>query len=750
MYDYLKKYTMLRRENTYYITFLKAMLIGVVASLIVEMFFWETNTGAVHSILELICIVFNMSLFFIVWNKYEDSPISSRHIAFGLLSTAIFDVLHIYYFEPLGISVNNGIDLAPKFWIIGRLTEIILIFIASLNFGSRKIKLGKNISLFVSIFLPVAVSYVIINYPDMFPALYDQEGLTINKIILEIIIITLAIISLIRHKYKIMERGYVSYRYLALALMLIVPAEICLMLYNTYSSSIIVYGHVFKVIYCYFLHKSIFQGSINYTQKELQRSKRRLRNILDAIPIGIQTLDRNFRLDFANTECENLLGCNREEIMGLSNTGLANIFNSDDMGIKKFIENNIDTTNIIGAFKQKDGKDIKLSMDAKTIDGGVLLIIKDAGKEQEIENLNIQTYTILNSMQSAAFICDNNCNIISVNKAFEELIGLSNNRLVGIKLKELNRLINYNRKQVHTNETEDGCMETTFEATITNTRGLAKEIIVHRSNIMNIYGKSLGKISVVTDVTNLKEQQQKNLHQEKLALLGQMGAAIVHETRNFLTTIKGCSQLIMATSDQNRVIEYAAKIYVNTDEVNRIISDFLSLSKPKQAAMEEIAVCDLLKSMESTIETSSLTKDVKIEFIHNLDERYILCDEAQMKQVILNICKNAIEATAELPNPKLTVEAGVIQEKNNIYIKISDNGRGMSKETLDKIGTPFFTTKQSGTGLGLSVCYEIVKQHGGWIDVQSEEGCGTTFIINLPGLEEEEEEVYENIQAAIV
>lgn len=378
------------------------------------------------------------------------------------------------------------------------------------------------------------------------------------------------------------------------------------------------------------------------------------------------------------------------------------------------------------------------------------MIIKDIGKEQDINNLNIQTNTILNSMQSPAYICDNNYNIVSLNKAYEELIGLSSKRLLGMNMVELYELKNYINKRVYPNQSENKSGDEHYEGTFINVCGIKKSVIVHRSDILNIYGNPIGKFSVITDLTDLKEQEEKALHQEKLALLGQMGATIVHETRNFLTTIKGCSQLIMTTPSHSKAVEYAAKININTDEVNRIISDFLSLSKPKQAVMEEIAVCDLLESMGNTIETSSLIRGVNKEFLYNIDDRYILCDEAQIRQVILNICKNAVEAMAGLPNPVLTIEAGIIEEKNNIYIKISDNGRGMNKETLAKIGTPFFTTKQSGTGLGLSVCYDLVRQNGGWIDVDSIEGCGTTFTINLPGLEKEDEEFYEDTLEEVI
>lgn len=738
MYNYVKKHTMMGKENKDHTIFLKTLMLGIAISFLIDKIWWRTNSGAVHAALDLTCIVFNMSLFFVVWNKYDNSPLSSRLIAFGLLATSIFDTLHVYNLSALGISIYSKSDLAIRFWVFGRLTEMIMIFIASFNFRNKEIKLGKRINLIISLLLPTAFSYISINYRYTLPELYNENGLTTEKILLELVIVILAIASLLRHRKKVNERGYVSYKYLSIALLFIIPTELFGMLYKSRVSVLIVYAHVFRIMYCYFLHKSIFQGSINYTLEELQKSKKRLSDILDAIPIGIKTFDNNLKLDFANKEFEDLFGCKREEIIGLSSNEINSIFNNTN--ILNLIGENKETKNAIETFIRKDDKDIKLQVDTKKIEDGMLLIIKDIVKEQEINNLNIQTQTILNSMQSPAFICDNDYNIVSVNKAYEELIGLTSEKLFGMNLMEMYRIINYSSAQLISDTSESNIFQDHFEGTFTSGYGIKKSVIVNKSDILNIYGASVGKILVLTDVTGLRERQEKVLHQEKLALLGQMGAIIVHETRNFLTTIKGCGQLIMATADQSKVIEYAAKINTSTDEVNRIISDFLSLSKPRQAVLEEIAVCDLLESVKSIIETSSLITGVDIEFIYNIDERYILCDEAQIKQIVLNLCKNAVEAMAEVSKPKLTIEAGIIEESSNIYIKVSDNGRGMSKETLEKIGTPFFTTKQSGTGLGLSVCYDLIKQQGGWINIDSVEGVGTTFTINLTGFEDEDED----------
>jgi signal transduction histidine kinase len=225
-------------------------------------------------------------------------------------------------------------------------------------------------------------------------------------------------------------------------------------------------------------------------------------------------------------------------------------------------------------------------------------------------------------------------------------------------------------------------------------------------------------------------------------LLGQMGATIVHETRNFLTTIKGNSQLIELYANNENIKKYARKINADTNEVNRIISDFLSLSKPRETELEEVAFNDLVSSMKNIIETSSIMKKIDVLLNLNYDERYILCDEIQIRQVILNICKNAIEAMEDVSvNQVLRISTGLDECRKEVFIEISDSGKGMDKETIKKIGTPFFTTKRTGTGLGLNVCYEIIKEHKGRIEIKSELNKGTTFTIRIPYIDDELEDI---------
>ena len=153
------------------------------------------------------------------------------------------------------------------------------------------------------------------------------------------------------------------------------------------------------------------------------------------------------------------------------------------------------------------------------------------------------------------------------------------------------------------------------------------------------------------------------MQQEKLALLGQMGAGIVHETRNFLTTIKGRSQLINVLAENEDIKNHALKINEEVDGVNRVISEFLFLAKPRKTELTEVSMIDIFQSIESMVKSSSLVKGIDVDFQLSKEERYVMCDEGELKQVILNICKNAVDAMVLKDNAKLKIETGFNETK---------------------------------------------------------------------------------------
>ncbi|NMO96077.1 ATP-binding protein [Paenibacillus lemnae] len=240
----------------------------------------------------------------------------------------------------------------------------------------------------------------------------------------------------------------------------------------------------------------------------------------------------------------------------------------------------------------------------------------------------------------------------------------------------------------------------------------------------------------VKDVSEFKQIEQTAYQNDKLAMLGKISASIAHEIRNPLTSIRGFIQLLRPHLIHLGKDEYVRIILMEIDRANDIIYEFLNSSKPSAPQTTLIPVRSLLKEVVLLTESEALMKGCQIELRAGEVEEAcsISVDVKQIKQVILNLVKNALDAIDGKHDHdgqgRIEISASRIGEQVNITI--SDNGGGMDQHTLNHLFNPFFTTKEGGTGLGLSVSYRIIRNHGGTIGVESQVGAGTTFMITLP------------------
>lgn len=236
---------------------------------------------------------------------------------------------------------------------------------------------------------------------------------------------------------------------------------------------------------------------------------------------------------------------------------------------------------------------------------------------------------------------------------------------------------------------------------------------------------------VILLIENLRQQMflQKELRRsEKLNIISQLAASVAHEVRNPMTTINGFLQLIK--KDENITEKQRNYIDISLTELSRaqaIINDYLALARPNT---KESQVVNLTEELSKTIELmSSYTNIQNIEVTSSIQESlFVSGNTDEIKQVLINLIKNAIEAITS--NGK--VEINAYTKNKQITIEISDNGAGMSKEQLTRVGTPFYSTKEKGTGIGLTISYQIIEQMKGRIEVESQLGKGTTFTISLP------------------
>ncbi|MFD0588534.1 ATP-binding protein [Paenibacillus sp. GCM10027627] len=237
----------------------------------------------------------------------------------------------------------------------------------------------------------------------------------------------------------------------------------------------------------------------------------------------------------------------------------------------------------------------------------------------------------------------------------------------------------------------------------------------------------------VKDVSEYKQIEQSALQNDKLAMLGKIAAAIAHEIRNPLTSIRGFIQLLRPYLLEVGKEEYARIILTEIDRANEIIYEFLNSSKPSAPMKQSAAIDHLIREVVMLTESESLLRNCEITVESYHKTALVAIDIKQVKQVILNIVKNSLDAVEEVQGERRgRIDISLNSDGQYVQVKIRDNGKGMDKATMSKLFDPFFTTKQAGTGLGLSVSYRIIRNHGGTIRVDSQVGDGTEFIVYLP------------------
>ncbi|TKC18460.1 ATP-binding protein [Robertmurraya kyonggiensis] len=222
------------------------------------------------------------------------------------------------------------------------------------------------------------------------------------------------------------------------------------------------------------------------------------------------------------------------------------------------------------------------------------------------------------------------------------------------------------------------------------------------------------------------EKQENEV--QKLELVGTLAASTAHEIRNPLTGIKGLVQLLGEKYDDPTDRLYFSVINKEIERINEIVGEFLILGKPTAQKMHAVDIAKVLNELQPLILSEATLN--KIDLIYNPSEQpiFVKCTRDQMKQVILNITRNAFEAMEN--GGRLTID---LSKKNSTCeLMISDTGVGIKDEVIEKIFTPFYTSKETGTGLGLVVCRRILHSFGGKIHITSKENKGTTVKITLP------------------
>jgi signal transduction histidine kinase len=232
----------------------------------------------------------------------------------------------------------------------------------------------------------------------------------------------------------------------------------------------------------------------------------------------------------------------------------------------------------------------------------------------------------------------------------------------------------------------------------------------------------------------LERNRETMMLSEKMALLGKLGAGTAHSIRNPLTSVKMRLFSLNRSCDFNKhQKEDFHVISSEINQINQIVENFLEFARPPKLKMKKMSPSIVVDSALHLLEERLKSYHVSTRLVrhHPLAETFV--DPAQLKEVIVNIIVNACEATEKGGMIIIHEEENHADpQKKVVVIRIIDDGTGISQEDQGEVFNPFFTTKEEGTGLGLSIAFNIINEHGGWLDVSSEEGRGASFVITLP------------------
>jgi len=339
-----------------------------------------------------------------------------------------------------------------------------------------------------------------------------------------------------------------------------------------------------------------------------------------------------------------------------------------------------------------------------------------AAKNQELALTNDYLNYILESMSDGVITVDNQGIITTFNQSAGRVLGYSADEVEG--------------KQFHTMFSRPFSLQRiTVDATVQGKTGRHIPISERDAPIYDRRGTCIGYVKVFQDLTEVQALREQVRQMDRLAALGEMAATVAHEIRNPLGGIRGFASLLardIAPDDPRaRLVN---KILTGVRDLDRVVSELLEYTRPVELHRTPITCADLINSAVSFLEYDP----ARIAVANNASTTLrVMADADKMRQVFLNLLINAAQSI-ELDGA-ISIETQA--DDTMVTITVGDTGCGISEPDLKRIFSPFFTTKEKGSGLGLAVAAKIVEGHLGTIDAHSEPGKGSTFIVRLPRTE---------------
>jgi two-component system sensor histidine kinase PilS (NtrC family) len=337
---------------------------------------------------------------------------------------------------------------------------------------------------------------------------------------------------------------------------------------------------------------------------------------------------------------------------------------------------------------------------------------------------------IVESIRSGVITTDLEQRIYTMNRAAEEMTGYDAAALRGQEVSILFGDIG-ERTDESLRAAAEGHASLRYESECLTPEGFLIKLGYNISPLSSESGETTGLVITFQDLTDIRSMEETSRRQERLSAVGRVAAGIAHEIRNPLAAMRGSIQVLRSelNADPSQA-ELMDIVLSESDRLNRIITDFLTYARPRKFLLAET---DLREPLRETF--ALLRHSPEVADGHTLEEDLpeepvvALADTEGIRQVFWNLSRNALKAMPEGGTLRAEMRDTV---GHNVRITFADTGRGMSPAQVERLFEPFSSSTTGGTGLGLSIVYQIIRDHGGTINVRSREGHGTTITIELP------------------
>ncbi len=383
------------------------------------------------------------------------------------------------------------------------------------------------------------------------------------------------------------------------------------------------------------------------------------------------------------------------------------------------------------------GKDV-----AHTVFMGVILLILGTASiyfvfviqnyylvERTLERVRSFTENVVESMPDALISLDPEGSVVTMNRAAKLLTGFAGEKGRGV----ITSMVPPDKCEVYTCIEEKGHASNVEGILTRKGDGGQVPISVSGSIVRDGSGNNIGTVLILRDMREIRSLQEKVIRSEKLATAGTLASGLAHEIRNPLSSIRGFAHFFKKHFRRpSKEREYLDLMITEIDRVNRTITDLLTLSSPRTPVFREHSLAETLEKVVSIAKEKAFEKGVSLDLEKVINLPGISYDGDMVHQAILNLVINGIEATPRGGRVKVSMDH---KEEEEISVSVEDTGGGVDESIRKRIFDPFVTSKERGTGLGLSMVQRVVDMHKWDISISSVENKGTTFVIAIPASE---------------